>query len=245
MRAVDDAARTFPPMTSLTARDLACRRGERLVFQRLSFTLEAGGALLLTGPNGSGKSSLLRLLAGLLPPLSGALAWDGEPVARDPAAHRARLQYLGHLDALKPVLTVAETLAFWAGLRGGSAENCQRALERVRLDHLADWPCRHLSAGQKHRLAFARLLASPAVLWLLDEPTTGLDRQAVSDIEDAVAEHRDAGGIVILSTHIPLALEGALPLNMADFAPRRRGRDHVDSYFADVHPEETTEAGPP
>src|SRR5262249_46681909 len=99
-------------------RDLACRRGERLVFEALDFDLPAGGALVLTGANGSGKSSLLRLMAGLTPPEAGTLTWNGAPVAEDRAAHHARLHFIGHADALKPPLTVAETLEFWAGLRG-------------------------------------------------------------------------------------------------------------------------------
>src|SRR5471032_2452351 len=108
-------------MTLFSGAGLACRRGERLVFRGLSFQLAAGDALLLTGPNGSGKSSLLRLLSGLLPPHAGSLAWDGEAIARDPAAHRQRLHFIGHLDAVKPVLTVRETVTFWAGMRGADA----------------------------------------------------------------------------------------------------------------------------
>jgi heme exporter protein A len=198
---------------------LACVRGERLVFRGLSFALEAGDALLLTGPNGSGKSSLLRLMAGLLPPWSGTLAWAGESVAADKAAHRARLHFVGHQDALKPVLTAAETLAFWAGLRGGDAVDA--ALERFRLATLAETPCRYLSAGQKRRLALARLLASPAPLWLLDEPTTGLDAASVAAFEEVLAEHRAGGGLVVASTHVPLGLATPKTLDLAAYAPRR------------------------
>jgi heme exporter protein A len=206
-------------MSLFTAHDLACVRGERLVFRGLSFALEAGEALLLTGPNGSGKSSLLRLLAGLLPPWSGRLAWNGEDVADDKAGHRARLHFVGHQDALKPVLTAAETLAFWAGLRGGDA--VAPALDRLRLTPLADTPCRYLSAGQRRRLALARLLASAAPLWLLDEPTTGLDAASVEAFETILAEHRAGGGIVIASTHVPLSLAAPKTLSLADYAPRR------------------------
>src|SRR5690242_4625158 len=114
--------------------DLACWRGERLVFRGLAFALGPGDALLLTGPNGSGKSSLLRLMSGLLPPLAGTLTWDGKAVAEDPAAHNSRLHFIGHLDAVKPVLTVAETIAFWSGLRGGGDRPIE-ALARFGLDH--------------------------------------------------------------------------------------------------------------
>src|SRR5690348_618164 len=204
---------------TFSAHDLACRRGERLVFAGLAFALPPGGALLLTGANGSGKSSLLRLMAALSRPEAGALRWDGTPVSDDPAAHRARLHFIGHQDAVKPALAVAETLRFWAGMHGGAA--VAAALAHFRLAMLSDWPCRHLSAGQRRRLALARLLASPAPLWLLDEPLNGLDAEAQADLLAAVAAHRDKGGRVALSTHAEVAIAGAVALSLADFAPRR------------------------
>jgi heme exporter protein A len=197
---------------------LACRRGERLVFEALDFALAPGGALVLTGPNGSGKSSLLRLMAGLTPPESGRLLWHGADVGDDAAAHRARLHFIGHADALKPVMTVAETIAFWAGMRGGDA--APSALGAFRLRPLAGSPCRLLSAGQRRRVALARLLASPAALWLLDEPLTGLDADAVADLDAALAAHRAGGGMAVLSTHTPLALPGMAVLSLADYAAR-------------------------
>ncbi len=204
------------PAAGFAGTDLACRRGERLVFAGLSFLLAPGDVLLLTGPNGSGKSSLLRLMAGLGRPEAGTLSWDGAALADDPAAHRARLHFIGHQEAVKPVLTVAETLAFWAGMRGGG--DVAAALARFRLAALADWPCRMLSAGQRRRLALARLVASPAPLWLLDEPTTGLDADAVADLLEAIAAHRAAGGRVALSTHTALPLTAATALGLGDFA---------------------------
>jgi heme exporter protein A len=206
------------PPSSFTGADLACRRGERLVFARLGFAVPGGGALVLTGPNGSGKSSLLRLMAGLTPAAAGSIAWDGTPLGEDWAAHRARLQFIGHQDALKPVLTVAETLVFWAGMRGGG--DATAALACFRLTGLAEWPCRLLSAGQRRRLALARLIASPTPLWLLDEPTTGLDSEAMADLLAAISSHRAGGGRVVLSTHTPLPLAGAETLAMAEFAAR-------------------------
>jgi heme exporter protein A len=205
------------PATGFAGRGLACRRGERLVFEALDFRLPPGGALILKGANGSGKSSLLRLMAGLTPPASGILAWNGVPVADDPGAHRGRLHFIGHADALKPALTAGENLAFWAGMRGGGA--AAAALAQFRLRPLADLPCRFLSAGQKRRLALARLVASPAPLWLLDEPLTGLDDDAVADLYAAIAAHRAAGGCVALSTHAPLALAAAASLALGDYAP--------------------------
>ena len=206
------------PATGFAGRDLTCRRGERLVFAGLDFTLAAAGALVLTGRNGSGKSSLLRLMAGLTPLEAGRLAWDGIDVGEDRAAHRARLHFIGHADALKPTLTAAETLAFWAGMRGGGGD-VAAALARFRLDRIADTPCRFLSAGQRRRLALARLVASPAALWLLDEPLTGLDAESVSDLHAAIAAHREAGGRLALATHAALALPGATALALGDFAP--------------------------
>jgi heme exporter protein A len=192
-----------------------------LVFQDLDFALEPGGALVLTGPNGSGKSSLLRMMAGLTPPLAGALAWDGVTVSDDPGAHRARVHFVGHQDALKPVLTAAETLEFSAALRDASLDAVRPALEAFHLAALADWPCRVLSAGQRRRLALARLLASPAPLWLLDEPTTGLDEASTRDLMAAIAAHRATGGMVALATHLPLPIAAAATLTLETFAPRR------------------------
>lgn len=198
----------------LEAENLACRRGERLVFAGISFAVPRGGALVLVGPNGSGKSSLLRLLAGLTPTEAGRLLWDGVPVGDDAAAHRARVRFVGHQDAVKPALTVRENLAFWAGLRDTSEDAISAALARLGLDRLGDWPSRFLSAGQRRRLALARLLLAPATVWLLDEPTTGLDRDSIAGFEAALAGHRAAGGLVVASTHVPLGLADARILTL-------------------------------
>lgn len=199
------------PSGGLAAHDLACLRGERLVFKRLSFAVPAGGALLLVGPNGSGKSSLLRVLAGLLPPAAGALHWDGAPVAAE--THRRRLLYVGHQEAVKPWMTVAENLAFWMRLAGAAGPPAP-ALARLALDRLAETPGRLLSAGQKRRLALARLAAVPAALWLLDEPATGLDAASLALLEALVADHRAGGGVAIVSTHSAIALPGAATLDL-------------------------------
>ncbi len=209
-------------MPHFTGTDLVCFRGERTVFNGLGFELTPGGALVLRGANGSGKSSLLRLMAGLGRPLSGALEWDSEDIADDAEAHNRRLHYLGHADPVKPVLTVAENLNFWSTLRGGDgAENAKdavpSALQRLGIGHLADVPGRFLSAGQKRRVNLARVLAAPAELWLLDEPGTALDRAAVKSLDDAIAEHRQGGGMVVVSSHAEKSLADSQDIDLGKF----------------------------
>ncbi|MBU0888788.1 MAG: heme ABC exporter ATP-binding protein CcmA [Alphaproteobacteria bacterium] len=207
-------------MSDFSASGLACRRGERLVFRHLDFALPAGGALVLRGPNGSGKSSLLRILSGLLPPAAGKLSWGATPIADEPELHRDRLHYVGHLDAVKPTLTVRENLRFWAGMREALDEQAVTdALARFGISALANAPARFLSAGQKRRLALARLLASGADLWLLDEPTVALDAATIVLLEGIIAEFRAEGGRLVVSTHAPIALPDAQRLDMAGYAP--------------------------
>lgn len=195
---------------------LVCIRGERLVFAELAFAVPSGGALILSGPNGSGKSSLLRLMAGLLAPAAGAMRRDGRPIEDDPEGHRGDLHYVGHLDAVKPVLTVAENLEFWAGLREAGAD-VSGALDTFGLTHLAATSARLLSSGQRRRLNLARIAATPAALWLLDEPAVGLDKASVTVLTGRIDAHRAAGGIVILSTHTDLGIDGADTLEVDRF----------------------------
>ncbi len=191
------------------ARDLAAFRGERLVLEGVSFRLVAGGALLLRGPNGAGKSTLLRVLAGLIPLAAGALLWRGEDALADLSHHARRLAYLGHQDAVKPGFSVAENLAFAAG--GGDTG---AALAAVNLGPLADLPARFLSAGQRRRLALARLPLTRAPLWLLDEPGNGLDDAAIKALGALSDRHRAAGGMVIAATHHDLPFPGAAQLSL-------------------------------
>jgi heme exporter protein A len=209
---------SFSPEGDLVAENLACRRGERLIFDRLSLTMPPGSATVLTGANGSGKSSLLRLLATLLTPAAGRLLWGGAPVRDDPPAYRARLHYVGHLDAIKPSLGVRETLGFWAVMRGSAPAGLDRALASFGLEAIANWPCRWLSAGQRRRLALARLVATPASLWLLDEPSAALDADGENCLKAAITAHRDSGGRVVVATHQPIALPDASELRLGDFA---------------------------
>ena len=189
----------------LKADGLAAFRGERLVFRDLAFSVSAGEALVLAGPNGSGKSTLLRLLAGLVRPIAGRLLWNEQDVLADLAEHATRVAYVGHQDAVKPGLTVTENLRFASRLTGRSIVD---ALTAVNLAELADLPARMLSAGQKRRLALSRLALSTAPIWLLDEPTLGLDTASIARFGTLLAGHRAQGGIVVAATHIPLPLEG-------------------------------------
>jgi heme exporter protein A len=207
-------------MNIFSAENLICVRGGRTVFTGLDFTLQAGSAMVLVGPNGSGKSSLLRLMAGLLKPSYGSLKWGEEEISEDPEGHGGRLHYVGHHDAVKPVLNVSENVSFWASLMNGSSGNTEAviaALNTFGIGHLKDVPGRFLSAGQKRRVNLARILASPAPLWLLDEPTTALDRETVTSLETTITHHREGGGMVVISTHSEIQLANHQVINLAGF----------------------------
>jgi heme exporter protein A len=193
-------------MTELSLDNIALERGERRIAGGISARVAGGAALLLQGPNGSGKSTLLRVLAGLLPPAEGAIAWNGTDVAREREAHRARLAYLGHQDALKPGLTARENLEFWARF-GGARSSAADALRVFGLAALAERPARMLSAGQQRRLALSRLALTGAPLWLLDEPVTALDAEARETFIALLGRHLSGGGLAVIATHEPLAIE--------------------------------------
>jgi heme exporter protein A len=193
--------------------DASLERGGRLLFARLSFSLGMGEALLVTGPNGAGKSSLLRAIAGFLPLGSGQVTFHGENEDL-PAGMRAH--YLGHADALKNALTSAENLDFWAAMLGApvTGPRAETALARLALSHVADLPVAYLSAGQRRRVAFARLLLVERPLWLLDEPTTALDAAAQDRLAEIMHDHLERGGMLIAATHAPLGLVGARELRL-------------------------------
>lgn len=176
--------------------DVTCLRGGRILFEGLSFALAPGGAGLVLGPNGVGKSSLIRIAAGLLAPLDGRVVCEGD---------RALLSETAALDAEQ---TLSAALGFWAGLDDRRA-TVAAALEAVGLAEIADVPVRLLSTGQRRRAGFARVLASAAPIWLLDEPGNGLDTASVVMLEARIAAHRAGGGLVLVATHQPIALPGA------------------------------------
>lgn len=202
---------------SFVASDLACVRGGRAVFAGVSFQVPPGGVLILRGPNGAGKTSLLRLAAGFLAPASGSFAWSDGPI--EPDAHRARVTWAGHLDAVKPAFTVAENLSFWIAV-GGATTGTGAALASVGMGALADLPAAYLSAGQRHRLNLARLAASDAPLWLLDEPTAALDDSSVASLLGLIAAHQQRGGLAVIASHVELALDNIASLDLGRHAAR-------------------------
>ncbi len=195
----------------LVVEELACVRGGRSLFQGLGFAVAAGEVLAVTGPNGAGKSSLLRLLAGLLPPATGRIALEGGDPERSvgTAAH-----FIGHLDAVKGALTVAENLGFTRALLGGGEMEVETALGLLGLERLAQFPARMLSAGQRRRLALARLLVSPRPLWLLDEPATALDAEGQETLAGLMARHLSGGGLAVVATHSELKIERVVEIRL-------------------------------
>jgi heme exporter protein A len=185
----------------LIAEQLTCIRGGRELFRDLGFALAGGEALAVVGRNGAGKSSLLRLIAGLLQPAGGRIVLEGGPADRPlgQAAH-----FVGHLDGSKAALSVAENLEFLRAILGGGGRPIEAALAAVGLGQIASLPVRMLSAGQKRRLALARLLVAPRPLWLLDEPTTALDSEGQEAFAAIANEHLAGGGLIVAATHAPL-----------------------------------------
>lgn len=201
----------------LSVRDLIVDRGGRRVLEGLELQVAAGEGLAVTGQNGTGKSTLLRVLAGLLKPTAGELAFEGADPERPIGALS---HYVGHLDAVKTQETVYETLAFWATWLGGSADIdvIEAALVPLELDHLIELPTAFLSAGQKRRLALSRLNVAPRPVWLLDEPTSALDVASEGRFAAMMEAHLDAGGLIVAATHAPLGVArlSAFPLTFGE-----------------------------
>lgn len=207
-------------MSHLAVHDLTVSRGGLRAVEGVSFTLEAGEALILRGPNGIGKTTLLRTVAGLQPPVAGRIVMAEDTVA-----------YAAHADGLKPALSVAENLAFWARVFGGPGIGA--ALASMDLAALADRPAGALSAGQKRRTGLARLLVTGRPLWVLDEPTVSLDAASVARFGTVLRAHLAGGGAALIATHIDLGLPEA---RMLDLTPFRAQPGHV------AHPASFNEA---
>lgn len=192
----------------LEARGLGCLRGEVTLFENLSFTLGAGEVLQVEGANGAGKTSLLRIVAGLTPPDEGEVLWRGERIAGRRSAFNTQLAYLGHHLGLKFELSAEENLRAAAAIQGAGADPGRLAevLAAVHLTEKAELPVRVLSAGQKQRVALARMLLLGAMLWILDEPFTALDKSGVALVSGLLRAHLDRGGVALITSHqaVPL-----------------------------------------
>jgi heme exporter protein A len=199
----------------LSAVDLACHRGGRDVFAGISFSVASGELLAVTGRNGAGKSSLLRTLVGLVRLTQGQLALEGGDSELTIAE---QAHYLGHLDALKPSLTVGENLRFWAGFLSQVPAPVEAPLKAAGLDALADLPAAYLSAGQRRRLSIARLLAVKRPIWLLDEPTSTLDASAQDRLAGFMRAHLAEGGLILAATHGSLGIGATRELRLGEAA---------------------------
>ncbi len=194
-------------LDKIEAANLACERGGRAVFRDLQFSLSRGAALSLEGANGAGKTSALRIIAGLLSPSAGTISFQlAERDVSDGEERGRFVGWLGHLDGIKNQLTVVENARFFAALYGSDGDVGQ-ALERVGLARALNLPAQYLSAGQRRRLALARLVLSNRPLWLLDEPLAALDRAGKGLVAELIHTHCEAGGIVIAATHDPLGVD--------------------------------------
>lgn len=201
-----------------TGNNLVCIRGGRTVFSNLSFAIGKGDALVLRGHNGCGKSTLLRIMAGLLQPELGQLTWNNQDIYNDIKLHQSNLHYIGNKDALKPLLSVIENLSFTSSLREAGS-NFRKALNFFELNSLSNLPVRFLSAGQRQRLALTRLIANPAPLWLLDEPTTSLDDAGLAILQSIISAHCATGGMVVLADHGSLDLNNSCNFDVSSFGP--------------------------
>lgn len=198
--------------TMLTASNLACERGERLLFRNLGFELERGEALLVRGGNGHGKTSLLRILCGLSAPAIGEVRWRDQAINHAHELYGREMAYVGHANGIKDDLTPLENLRLSAALGGRELDmpTATHALGQLGLTRCLDLPARVLSFGQRRRVALAGLMTAGAVLWILDEPLTGLDVHGVAMVEQMIRDHVAAGGLAIMTTHQPLALDGVM-----------------------------------
>ena len=192
----------------LTADELTLFRGERCLFQGLSFALSPGELLLLEGRNGSGKTSLMRAIAGLIELESGEIFWNGEPVRSNRQAFHGSLVWMAHRVGLKADLTLVENLKFEAHLRAQSNQDFDEVLQRLGIDRLKRLPIRSLSAGQQRRVALARMMMSRVPLWLMDEPFTNLDREGRSLVMELTTEHLDRDGMCIMAAHQDIEIGG-------------------------------------
>lgn len=209
---------SFPasPTTALEVRKITCVRGERALFSDIDFQVLPGQCLHIRGENGVGKTSLLRLLTGLASPESGEILWSGHSIKKDVLEYHSKLLFLGHRDALKEDLSAIENLRMYAAIDGItlSEQDIFASLWRFGLKGREDLPVNCLSAGQKKRVLMARMLTRRAQIWILDEPFNALDTHAVEELQGLIAEHLQRNGLVVLTSHQPLAIPGLRVLDL-------------------------------
>ena len=192
----------------LEAQKLTCVKGQRLLFDQVDLSVRSGTVLQIAGGNGVGKTSLLRILCGLSPPEDGDIFWDGVPIRTDPIAYRTELAFLGHVPGVKLDLTARENLAFSCAIAGRvKSHSIDDALGKVNLTSIADLSCRHLSEGQRRRVAIARLYLNAARLWILDEPLAAIDQNGIEAFLDHLDAHLDDGGLAVVTSHQPVSLK--------------------------------------
>ena len=215
---------------TLNVSNLTCYRAGRLIFADQSFTINAGEAVMLRGPNGAGKSTLLRALAGMLP-YEGDVVLNGITLAEDHDGVQEQIAYAGHLDAIKPQLTVGENLTFWARLfAGGSISD---AVDQFSLAEIWNRPAHTCSAGQKRRLGLARLVVSGRPLWLLDEPTVSLDVETTARFAAIIKAHCAGGGMALIATHIDLGLDAPREITL-EATPLRKSTPSSDPFLSEA-----------
>ncbi|MGD8266311.1 MAG: cytochrome c biogenesis heme-transporting ATPase CcmA [Chromatiales bacterium] len=202
---------------SLEAHHLSCIRDDRVLFEGLSFSIGSGEAIVLEGRNGTGKTSLLRILCGLRRPDEGEVRWQGIPIEKNYVDYYTRMAFVGHMDGIKRELSALENLRLSRSLCGSGNVSIEEALETLLLTGYEDIPTYYLSAGQRRRVALARLLATDARLWILDEPFTSLDREGIALVENLMDEHVGAGGAMIMTSHheVRLSTPGVRVLNLS------------------------------
>ncbi len=213
----------------LSADPIEVERGGRLALSAPGFEVGAGQAGVLRGPNGAGKSTLLRALAGLLPMAAGDARLDGLSMKADREEFMAKVAYAGHLDAVKPAMSVRENLASWAALYESAPAGVDPALAAFNLTAIADTPAAYCSAGQKRRLGLSRLLVMDRSVWLLDEPTVSLDTASVALFAEAVSTHCAAGGVALAATHIEIGLPEGPRIDLAP--PSEHTADEGDPFL--------------
>ncbi len=199
-------------------KNLRCERDERILFEGLDLSVNAGDIVQIEGPNGSGKTTLLRVLTTSSVDYEGELYWRGEPFSSSKLDYLNQLLYIGHLSGVKKALTPRENLNWFGGINQGHKRcSIEAALQEVGLFGFEDVPCHHLSAGQLRRVALARLFLTPARVWILDEPFTAIDKQGVANLEQLMTEHAAGGGCVILTTHQDMTVPSLRKINLQTY----------------------------